>query len=56
MHCKNCRGAQLVLVDISLKGESLRMHSCSRCDTRWWECNGERIELDGVLDMATVRR
>jgi hypothetical protein len=56
MNCPVCRGARLVLIDITLKGEQVRMHSCSRCDTRWWECNGEHVALDGVLDLATTRR
>lgn len=56
MKCPICRGAQLVVVDIELKGEHVRMHSCSRCDTRWWESNGRRIALDNVLELATVRR
>lgn len=56
MNCPNCRGAQLVLIELSLKGDDLTMHSCSRCDTRWWERNGEQITLDGVLELATTRK
>lgn len=56
MDCPVCRGARLVEIEIELKGELVRMHSCSRCDTRWWERNGEQLALDNVLELATVRK
>jgi hypothetical protein len=56
MDCPVCRGARLVLIEIELKGERVQMHSCSRCDTRWWERDGETIGLDNVLELATVRK
>ena len=56
MNCPRCRAARLVVIDLMLQGESVRLHSCSHCDTRWWERNGERIALDGVLELATVRK
>lgn len=56
MNCPNCRTAQLVMIDLSIQEDAVRLHSCSNCDTRWWERNGERIELPSVLELATVRR
>ncbi len=41
-------------IELSVGDEVVRMRSCSTCDTRWWERNGERIALDGVLQLATV--
>lgn len=26
------------------------MHSCARCDQRWWEAEGRRTNLEGVID------
>jgi hypothetical protein len=51
-----CRSAQLVRIGISINGDDVRMHSCSKCETRWWERNGDQIDLDGVLDMAATTR
>ena len=56
MNCPRCRASRLVLIDLELKGEPVRLHSCSTCDTRWWEQDGRQIPLDGVLELATVRR
>jgi hypothetical protein len=38
-------------VSISLAGAdgAMTMHSCSRCDTRWWQRDGEASDLTGVL-------
>ena len=56
MKCPRCRIARLVVIDVSLQGETVRMHLCSRCDLRWWERDGERIALDGVLELAAATR
>ena len=55
-NCPVCRAARLVEIDITLKGEAVRLHACSTCDTRWWDREGERLPLDRVLELATVRR
>jgi hypothetical protein len=31
------------------------MHSCSHCETRWWDEEGERVALHHVLRMADPR-
>ena len=56
MTCPRCRGGRLVVIDLVLQGEDVRLHSCSNCDTRWWERNGEQLALDNVLELATVRK
>jgi hypothetical protein len=56
MTCPNCRESRLVEIDITLKERSVTMHSCSRCDTRWWDREGEQVGLTHVLELATVRR
>lgn len=56
MKCPYCRAARLVLIDITIAGDRVRLHSCSRCDRRWWERNGEPVGLDTVLDLAASTR
>jgi hypothetical protein len=56
MTCPNCRGARLVQIGLTLKERKVTMSSCSRCDTRWWDAEGESLGLGNVLEMATVRR
>jgi hypothetical protein len=56
MTCPNCRGARLVQIGLTLKERKVTMHSCSKCDTRWWDSDGEQVGLTNVLELATVRR
>jgi len=46
--CEVC-GTDLVEIDLTVDGADLIMRSCSKCDTRTWERDGDTIELDGVL-------
>ena len=43
-------------IGLTIKERNVTMHSCSRCDTRWWDSDGEQLGLTNVLEMATVRR
>ena len=56
MPCPVCSTKQLVEIDITLGEARVTMHSCSRCETRWWERNGNPVEVDRVLDLAASRR
>jgi len=56
MTCPNCRGGRLVQVGLTLKERKVTMHSCSRCDTRWWDSDGQQVGLTDVLELATVKR
>ena len=55
MTCPSCRSTRLVVIEFVVRGESVRMLSCPGCDTRWWERNGELVDLRGVLDLASDR-
>jgi hypothetical protein len=46
----------LVEIGLTLKERSVTMHSCSRCDTRWWDTDGKHVGLHNVLELATVVR
>lgn len=52
MRCPSCKTHQLVVIDMHLRGEAVRMASCSSCDARWWESAGGTLELSDVLTLA----
>lgn len=52
MSCPNCRTSQLVEIGMNVGENRVTMHSCSRCDTRWWERDGRRVAVNGVLELA----
>jgi transposase-like protein len=57
MGCPKCSARHLVEIGVTLQGRSVTLHSCSRCDSRWWDDErGAVIDLDQVIDLATVRR
>ena len=55
MACPKCRAAKLVEIGMTLADARVTLHSCSRCETRWWDREGERIGLQHVLEMASSR-
>ena len=55
MVCPFCRSTALVEIGLTLRGQQVTMHSCSSCDTRWWDKDGERVALPSVLEMAAPR-
>ena len=57
MSCPKCSVRRTVAIAVSLSGRTVTLHSCSNCDTRWWDDeDGSVINLREVIDMATVRR
>lgn len=52
MHCPRCRTRQLVMIEMLIGGEAIRMASCSACDARWWEGTDGALPLAGVLELA----
>jgi Zn-finger nucleic acid-binding protein len=56
MACPSCSARQLVEIALRLQDSQVTLHSCSRCDTRWWDQDGEQVLVDHVLQLATVRR
>ena len=54
--CPRCRSRELVVIEMSVAGEHVVLNSCSACDVRWWEGDGERMPLADLLDLAAVPR
>ena len=54
MTCPTCRSADLVEIGLKLHGELVTMHSCSVCESRWWDKGGERVSLPSVLELVAT--
>ena len=53
MSCPVCNAGQIVQITVELGSERMVLHSCSRCDTRWWDdASGNRMSLENVLTLA----
>jgi hypothetical protein len=56
MACPVCRDKQMVEIKLTLKGQRVTMHSCSHCETRWWDSDGELVPLRNVFALASPQR
>ncbi len=54
MKCPLCNLANLVIINITANGRALALHSCHRCETKWWEADGENVGLSTVLNAAVA--
>jgi hypothetical protein len=55
MRCESCHDAQLIEIRLSLGDRKFTMHSCPACERRWWDRDGQRVALDGVLSTVAAR-
>ncbi len=53
--CPRC-SASLVEIRLDQAGRSMVMRSCSTCDTRWWQRDGEAVALRSVLDTVALTK
>lgn len=56
MHCPRCTKSKLVEINLTVADRAVRLRSCSSCDSRWWESDGEGLALTSVLALAANRR
>ncbi len=51
--CPHC-SHQVVEIDVRLGDVTVTMHACSTCDRRWWDRNGDPVDLGAVLALASA--
>ncbi len=47
--CPRC-SSTLVEIHLDQAGRALVMRSCSTCDSRWWQRDGEDVAIGSILD------
>ena len=53
MRCPQCEESDCTEIEIRLKDEnSVRFYSCRRCEVKWWERQGDTVQLDEVLNLT----
>jgi transcriptional regulator NrdR family protein len=55
MPCPSCKTRRLVVIDMRVGGQMVRMASCSSCDARWWEGTDGALPLHDVLSLVASR-
>jgi hypothetical protein len=54
MTCTACHADVLVEIRVTIAGTKFTMHSCPSCETRWWDQDGETVEVRSVLQTAAA--
>jgi transposase-like protein len=57
MKCPECGLTNTTEIQLNLKDEnSVKFYSCRKCEAKWWEREGDSIELDEVLSLTAAKR
>jgi len=53
LRCEQCGQDSVIQIELTLPdGTEVVFCSCHRCESRWWDHDGETLELDAVIDLA----
>lgn len=51
--CVSCGQKSVIQIDMTLPdGSEVKFNSCHVCETKWWDKEGESIEVDGIIDLV----
>ena len=54
MKCAHCRADVLVEIRVTIAGTQFTMHSCPSCEIRWWDSDGEKVDVTSVLQSVSA--
>ncbi|CAG4928151.1 unnamed protein product, partial [Acidithrix sp. C25] len=54
--CENCRLGTTVEISLNIGGHNVTLRSCSHCEKRIWNADGDSVEVSEVLTLATALR
>ena len=53
LQCSTCGANNVIQIELTLPdGTEVNFCSCHQCEDRWWDRDGEPLELDVVLELA----
>jgi transposase-like protein len=53
LECPQCGSRNVININLTMEdGEPVSFYSCHACDKRWWNRDGEPIDLPNVLELA----
>lgn len=53
MRCPSCAGEDSIQIEIGVRDlDTVQFFSCRLCEAKWWEHEGDPIDLDEVLNLA----
>lgn len=53
LECPDCSSANVININLTMEdGEPVAFYSCHQCEHRWWDREGEPLDLPAVLELA----
>jgi transposase-like protein len=53
LQCPRCESQNVININLTMEaGDPVSFYSCHACDKKWWNKDGEPIDLPDVLEMA----
>jgi transposase-like protein len=53
LECPQCGSRNVININLTMEdGNPVSFYSCHNCDKRWWNKDGEPIDLPNVLELA----
>lgn len=57
LRCPGCGSSDVTNINLTMEdGEPVAFYSCHACEKRWWDREGEPVELAKVLQLARRER
>ena len=51
--CTICGESSVIQIDMTLPdGTEVVFNSCHVCEAKWWDKDGEPVEVDGIIDLV----
>jgi hypothetical protein len=55
--CADCGADSVIQIELTLPdGTEVTFYSCHKCENRWWDRDGQELDLEVVLDLARKPR
>ena len=53
LSCNTCGRNSVIQIELTLPdGSEVVFCSCHRCESKWWDRDGEVLDLDALIDVA----
>ncbi len=53
LRCSTCGQESVIQIELTLPdGSEVIFCSCHRCESKWWDRDGEHLDLDALVDVA----
>lgn len=52
--CTSCGHMSVIQIEMSLPdGTDVVFNSCYLCENKWWDRDGELVEVEGIIDLVS---